>query len=197
MAISFFSGIRQSELSRIDWTAVKVGGVIVLEAEIEKRYKRRVIEIQPVLQAWLEPFFGRTGLIMPRIRMRVKISRQVTKLNISYRRNGFRHSFASYRLAQTDSPNKTSLEDGHWAYILERDYMHRVSKEDAFKFFALTPDECGQKDWAQQVAEYLTNHPPVFEPPKTKGPGPRRVVPLIQPSRTENGEGIPNTSAAA
>jgi integrase len=195
MALAFFTGIRQIELGRISWEGVNPDGVIIVERDEEKRYRRRIIPIQPVLEAWLSPFYGCTGLIVPLTRMREKVSRIVTSLGIKYQRNGFRHSYASYRLAQTDSPMKTSEEDGHWAYILERDYLHRVTRDQASEFFKLTPDACGQTDWPQKVAEYLETNPPVEERQTRKSAGPWPIDPSAATQPAEADSQPPATTA--
>jgi integrase len=192
IALSFFTGIRQIELGRIDWTAINTDGVIDVDASKEKRYRRRLVPIQPVLRAWLSPFYGCTGLIVPFTQMRQSISQIITSLGIKYQRNGFRHSYASYRLSQTDSVMQTSQEDGHSAYVLEHDYLHRVTREQALEFFKLTPVACGQTNWRQKVAEHLGTNPPIKERRTRKSAGPWPIVPRAE---TEPAEAASQPSA--
>ena len=76
-------------------------------------------------------------------------------------RNWLRQSFASYRFAQTGEVIQTSQEDGHYAYVLERIYLDRSSKENALEFFALTPEACGKPDWKKRVKAFLADVPEV------------------------------------
>jgi hypothetical protein len=156
--MGLFSGIRQCELGRIEWKDITPGKWVATDSDDAKdRKTRRLVPMQPVLNAWLEPFYGLTGPVMPVKNIQDTASKLIRSLQLPWRRNGPRRSYASYRLAQTRDVIKTAEEDGHSAYILERDYKERVTRKAAGEYFRLTPKACGKANWAQMVADYLAS----------------------------------------
>jgi hypothetical protein len=95
---------------------------------------------------------------------------------LAWRRNGPRRSYASYRLAQTRDVLQTAEEDGHSAYILERDYKGLVTAAAAAEYFQLTPAACGIADWAGRVKDFLASHPSFAALPGADEEGPRRAA---------------------
>jgi hypothetical protein len=58
---------------------------------------------------------------------------------VSGQRNGFRHSFASYRLADVKSAAEVALEMGTSPQKLFTNYRELVTKEDAKVWFSILP----------------------------------------------------------
>ncbi len=55
VAIGAFTGMRASEIRRLDWRQVNLAeGYIEVFARISKTATRRSVKIQPALRAWLE-----------------------------------------------------------------------------------------------------------------------------------------------
>ena len=177
LSLGFFSGIRHAELQRIKWEAIQPGGVITVDPAVSKiRSKTRTIPISTVLQAWLEPFFGSTGMVLPHLLTRDKLSAHLRAAGSKWKRNGLRHSFASYRLAITGSYIKTADEDGHSPYILERHYKGRTTQQAAEEYFSLRPETCGHADWYERARAYLLENPPRQQPRTRKSKGPRPMT---------------------
>ena len=173
VVLSLFTGIRHDELQRSTFEIIRPGRVVDIPAEISKTKKRRIIPIQPVLNAWLAPFYGRHGLVLPIANVQNKVRQLLEQSDApgvprKWGRNWLRQSFASYRLAQTGSVTDTSQEDGHYAYVLERVYLELSSKEDALEYFALSPEACGKPDWKQRVKAFLAELPEVHVRRKCK-----------------------------
>jgi integrase len=53
--------------------------------------------------------------------------------------NAFRHSFISYRVAQTGNVAETALEAGNSPAIVHKHYRELVAKEDGERWFGITP----------------------------------------------------------
>lgn len=182
LALGFFSGIRHAELGRIDWKHIHSDDKIVVEPKVGKlRDRRRTIPVLPVLKLWLQPFIGRAGFVLPYLSTRDKTSAKLRGQGGQWKRNGLRHSFASYRLADTNDLMGTADEDGHSATILETVYRDRVTKVAAEAYFQLTPEACGQTDWDERVRQYLEENPPRLVRRTRKCKGPRPIVPLEEP----------------
>lgn len=179
LAVSLFTGIRHDELQRLTFDLIKPGKVVDITEEISKTGKRRLIPIQPVLEAWLAPFYGRTGLVIPIVNIQLKVreflqASSAAGLPSRWWRNWFRQSYCSYRLAQTGKVLQTAEEDGHYAYVLERTYLHLSSQQEGDAFFALNPAACGKPDWNEKVKAFLKDQPEVKE--RRKAPRPWKKI---------------------
>ena len=166
LALSLFTGIRHDELLRLTFDLIKQGSIVDVSAEISKTKGRRTIPIQPVLEAWLAPFYGRSGLVIPvsdrqlKVRMFLEHSNE-PGLPAGWERNWLRQSYCSYRLAQTGEVTETAQEDGHYAYVLERVYLDLSQKADAQAYFSLTPEACGKPGWYEKTKAFLKDMPEV------------------------------------
>jgi integrase len=159
LAIAFFTGLRSAELDRLHWDDVNFSrGHVEVPAAKAKTAQRRLVPILPALAAWLAPYHDKKGAIRP------KNFHQ--KRRNAYRAAGFgkpgsetraeraagitlraapdnvaRHSFASYRLADTSDAAKTALELGHTSTaLLFNTYRDLVTPEAAAAFFAVRPE---------------------------------------------------------
>ena len=66
MAIGAFAGVRPEEITKLRWSNVDFdNSEIDVPAEASKTGTRRIVEIQPVLAAWLKNHAQKTGLIIP------------------------------------------------------------------------------------------------------------------------------------
>ncbi len=116
LALSLFSGIRHDELQELTFDLIKPAKVVDITAEISKTGKRRLVPTQAVLHAWLAPFYGRSGLVMPIANIQAKVLKflretEAPNLPRNWGRNWLRQSYCSYRLAQTGKVLETAQED--------------------------------------------------------------------------------------
>src|SRR5262249_38050452 len=66
LAIGAFAGLRDAEIKRLDWTEVDLArGHIEVKAAKAKSARRRIIPILPNLAAWLGPYSGLAGQVVP------------------------------------------------------------------------------------------------------------------------------------
>lgn len=160
LAIGAFAGLRAAELDRLHWEDINFErGHVEVKSSKSKTAKRRLVPITDALAAWLEPYRnkGRTGSIRPK--------NFHNKRRAAYRAAGFstpcsepdgdkkraqelrrapdnalRHSFASYRLADTNDAPKTAMELGHTSTtLLFSTYRELVSPETAKEYWAIRP----------------------------------------------------------
>jgi integrase len=160
LAIGAFAGLRTAELDRLHWEDINFErGYVEVKSSKSKTAKRRLVPITDALAAWLEPYKnkGRTGSIRPK--------NFHNKRRAAYRAAGFstpcnepkdskereqklrkapdnalRHSFASYRLADTNDAARTAMELGHTSTtLLFSTYRELVSPETAKDYWAIRP----------------------------------------------------------
>ena len=101
----------------------------------------RDLKIHSVSQAWLAPFEGLIGEIWKHKEAYTKkmlALRERAKVQSIY--DGFRHSFASYRIRQLDGDlNKLAEEMGNSPREIINSYKRNVTDEEAEKWFGLMP----------------------------------------------------------
>ncbi len=145
LAIAAFAGLRSSEIFRLDWSMVKLErGHIVIEAEDAKTASRRIVPIVPALAEWLSSYKGWTGRVTPDYQNLDNLTRKFTAVvkaaGVKPKRNAFRHSFASYRLAEVKSADQVALEMGNSPRKLFTNYRELVTEDDAAAWFNVRPD---------------------------------------------------------
>lgn len=160
-ALGAFAGLRSSEIQRLTWSEIDFARQIILpSADQTKSAKRRIVPMLPNLLAFLKPYAGSQGKVLPFSR------RQTYELTAPALRaagfgargdenseekaagvilepapdNGLRHSFASYRFAATCDGPKTAMELGHPdTKLLFSVYRELVTAEDAAAYWNIFP----------------------------------------------------------
>lgn len=166
VTLAAFAGLRSAEIARLDWGNVQFerdGGVIDLTSELTKTGTRRLVDIQPVLRAWLKPIAKETGNVMgvrdeyhlsKRFRIAVQNLHEAKEPFIfSPLHNGFRHSFISYFYALTSDVKETAKQAGNSPEIIFESYNEPVTKEQGVNWFSLTPDVCNRNLEAETKLE--------------------------------------------
>ncbi|MEX1118775.1 MAG: tyrosine-type recombinase/integrase [Terrimicrobiaceae bacterium] len=139
-ALGLFAGLRVAEIKRLDWQDVDLeGGFVHVSAKNSKTRSRRLIPVLPALRAWITPVAKSEGAIIEKnFQKRQLATRAAAKLT-EWPENGLRHSFVSYRLADTNDAGKTALEAGHDQDVLFKHYRELVKSKDAKKYFGIRP----------------------------------------------------------
>jgi integrase len=142
LAIGAFAGLRDAEIKRLDWSEVDLTrGHIEVKAAKAKSARRRIVAIQPNLAAWLRPYSGMKGRLVPegyrssldRVRKAAGLAR--------WPNNGLRHSYASYRLAAIQDAPRVSAELGHTSpHMLYSTYRELVFPEEAELYWRIVPE---------------------------------------------------------
>ena len=142
LAIGAFSGLRDAEIKRLDWSEVdQKRGHIEVKARKSKSARRRIVQMQTNLAAWLQPYAGMTGAVAAvNWRKKLDLVRKAAKL-ARWPQNGLRHSFASYRLAACHDAPRVASELGHTSpKMLYSTYRELVLPEEAERYWQLVPD---------------------------------------------------------
>jgi integrase len=141
LAIGAFAGLREAEIQRLDWSEVDLTrGHIEVKAAKAKSARRRIVPILPNLAAWLRPYSGLTGHVVP-VGARRKLDRVRKAAELARWPNiGLRHSFASYRLAATNNAALVATELGHTnSQMLYSTYREIVLPDEAERYWKISP----------------------------------------------------------
>ena len=142
VAVGAFAGLRRAEIERLRWEDVNlVRGFVTVGAQNAKTGKRRLVPACAALREWLSPIAKTAGPLAPTInfRRRFHAAREAAGLLGEWEGNELRHSYASYRLAETQNAAQTSMELGNSPTVLQAHYKELAAPEDAAKWFAVKP----------------------------------------------------------
>jgi integrase len=153
LALAAFAGIRSAEICRLKWSDVDLKKeVIVVDAAIAKTRSRRIVPILPALKAWLMKVENRQGMIAPagyahEGRTAVGFQNAIAAIKdkdknqlVPTIKNGWRHSFISYRLEELENKIATvAMEAGNSESVIFTNYRELTDKVTAKKWFNVMP----------------------------------------------------------
>jgi integrase len=141
LSIGAFAGLRDAEIKRLDWAEVdQARKHVEITAVKAKSAKRRIVPMQPNLAAWLRPYSGKAGRVVPDgYRGKIERVRKAAGLT-GWPNNGLRHSFASYRLAAIHDAPRVASELGHTSpQMLYSTYREIVLPTEAERYWQIAP----------------------------------------------------------
>lgn len=155
-AIQLFGGIRPEEATKLRPTDFTDAG-IELSARITKKGRRRNIEPNDVLKAWLKQYPFQKCPNWTRVSRAVRYLsgfktwaepgfipdkfRPLETPTKPWPQNALRHSYASYAIAAGTSLEKLLWQFGHTGSptVLREHYVGRATNKDALAFFSIHP----------------------------------------------------------
>ena len=153
LVLGAFTGMRSSEILRLEWDDVKFNrGHILVAAEKAKTATRRLVPILPNLREWLNPYRQAKGALFTTRRTADQAIASVKACRISWPNNALRHSYATYRLAVTADAARVALEMGNSPQKLITNYRELADPEEAERWFSIVPAGRVQLRPANQVA---------------------------------------------
>ncbi len=149
-ALTFFSGLRKEETSRLSVIQVREGlqsDGIYLPASMSKTNRSRTVSICANLRVWLTRYLPVDGPLLPvewqaMERLDELPGYASRKSGVPWLRNGPRHSFGTYFLRLSGDPGKTTVEMGNSLAQLDQHYHSHakaVTREVAARYFAIVP----------------------------------------------------------
>lgn len=145
IAIQAFAGLRSAEVMRLQWQDVKLDRQhIEITAGNAKTASRRIVPILPNLAAWLKPHAKKKELLFQPSNLSAFNKRQnetADAAGIGWKANALRHSFISYRVAQTQNVAQVALEAGNSPAMIFGHYRELVTADDAKKWFSIQPSK--------------------------------------------------------
>lgn len=155
ITIGAFAGLRHAEIQRLDWSEVRLeDGFIEVKAGKAKTASRRLVPIHDNLRKWLLPHHKPQGPVCPYASMSKQLLWIAEKVHevwqaeeapgkFEWKHNALRHSFISYRVAETQNVAQVALEAGNSPRVVFSNYRELVRPADAMKWFAIEPKADG------------------------------------------------------
>jgi integrase len=138
--LAAFTGIRSAELLRLEWSEINFErGHIEVKARKAKTATRRLVPIQPNLAKWLAPYGGRKGKLFQSRRTVDSAIKFAKRLDIPWKANCLRHSYATYRLSMVPDAGRIALEMGNSPAKLFTNYRELDRENHAPEWFAIEP----------------------------------------------------------
>jgi hypothetical protein len=124
----------------LDWEKIclREGHIEITSASSKTRI-RRLIPIQRNLKAWLRPFAMESGPVTPFANLALQFAKLARKAGVPWKKNGLRHSFISYRVAQINDVAAVSLEAGNSPQVVARHYLKCVTSAASRAWFGVLP----------------------------------------------------------
>jgi integrase len=152
-AIGLFAGLRPSEIRHLQWTDVDFDDAHIT-VRSTKTNRKRFVQMQPSLIAWLSRYRKHKGAVVSLIdfRRRSEEDRAVAGLLDRWPVNAMRHSFGSYWLAEFKDVNKLALEMGNSPTVIERHYKRAMKAKEAHRYWEIMPSG----DAAKKIVTFAT-----------------------------------------
>lgn len=144
IAIQAFAGVRTAELFRLTWDDLKRrGGHIEVAAAKAKTQARRLVPISTNLAAWLKrgKKEGESNRVWPVAESEYyeQLALIAKAAGVKWQVNALRHSFISYRVAESKDMAATALEAGNSPKVIFQNYRELVTPAEAKEWFGIMP----------------------------------------------------------
>ena len=142
LAIGAFTGLRSSEILRLEWKDVNFErAFITVAADKAKTATRRLVPIQPNLMLWLVRYRTHHGALFKTRRDATRAIAFAKSLKVDWPNNALRHSYATYRLAAIPDAARVALEMGNSPQKLMTNYRELADEKEAAAWFNISPPE--------------------------------------------------------
>ncbi|CAN5237555.1 hypothetical protein BH20VER2_BH20VER2_12450 [soil metagenome] len=158
LALGAFAGLRAEEILRLEWSDVdRRPGYVEIGAHKAKTATRRLVPTAGNLAKWLALAPREHSRVWPlskpwfleSIRDAVRAVNEARKrrekgakfVPFTWKQNGLRHSYISYRLAEIQDTNRVALEAGNSPSMIFKHYRELATPDDAKSWFAIQPNE--------------------------------------------------------
>ena len=140
LVLGAFSGLRTAEILRQRWEDMLLDrGFIRVTAAKGGTAQKRLVPIHENLKAWLRPHCRESGHVCGIVKIAPALARLAMRAGVPWMHNALRHSYISYRVAETNDVAKTSLEAGNSPQMIHKHYREVVAPEEAKEWFSISP----------------------------------------------------------
>ncbi len=141
ISLGGFAGLRSGEICRLGWEAFDWPGLLIhLRRSMTKTRQCRDVPITPALEAWLMPYQRSRGPVCLAADLAREKGHLAHALGLRWRRNGLRHSYGTYRLAEVKDLAQVALEMGNSPGVVQAFYRENVATAEVEAWWALRPE---------------------------------------------------------
>jgi len=135
-----FTGLRSIEIGTQKWEDIDLKRQFLKVSNAkEGTPAKRIVPLCSAAIEWLTMCDKINPLVAPKHNAIDIIRKEIRTANIACPDNGFRHSYISYKVAETSNVDETALFSGNSRDIIFKHYRELVSKADGLEWFSLTP----------------------------------------------------------
>jgi integrase len=143
LALGAFTGMRSSEILRLNWKDVNFDRSLITVRSPERASTATVrwVPMQPNLIRWLAPHRKRKGAMFKTVRDAGRAIAFAKSCGVNWPNNALRHSYAAYRLAVTADAARVALEMGNSPQRLMTNYRELADEKEGQEWFGISPDQ--------------------------------------------------------
>lgn len=140
LALGLFCGLRSSEAENLDLTKLRDDSD---EFRVTGKTGARIAPYTPAAKAWMaaQPCKTGKGWAKSQRNLAASLRRLFELAEVKQIHNGARHSFISYRTAETRDVARVADECGNSVSTIKNHYRQLVTAADAHKYFSIRPEK--------------------------------------------------------
>ena len=151
VALAAFAGLLPRQLLRLQWHEITPAASIFVHGS-SRLPIGHIVPMDPVLDAWLSPFYGSSGPIIHSPSRLERIRFKAQQAGLGFRWHELRNSFLAHAIHTWSAAKFLSVQRD----FLPNLHVHTSpSFADAQQYFNLEPAACGQSCWQAIVRSHL------------------------------------------
>jgi integrase len=143
LAINGFAGVRHEEIARLDWKDVALGAnghaFISIHADNAKTRVGRMVPVKENLRKWLQSRRQEAGPVCEFANINKQLARAARNAGLTWKKNALRHSYISYRKAETADIARVADEAGNSVEVIKANYLQVIKPTVAAEWFGILP----------------------------------------------------------
>ena len=143
LVLGGFAGVRTAkEIRRQKWSDINLDtGFIRVTGAKGGTAAKRLIPIHENLRKWLAICTRTAETCCTCARPEDAVKRLAKRAGAEWKHNALRHSYASYRVAETQNVPQVALELGNSVKMVNKHYRELVTEADAKAWFSIKPSK--------------------------------------------------------
>ncbi len=144
LVLGGFCGLRSAEIERIHWEDVLLPSrEVVVRRGAAKTRSRRVVPLCDAACTWLASYTGRSGPVWRAGHEAFYTAQRrcAAAAGVTWRANGLRHSYGTYKMAITRDAVRVAHEMGNSPEVIHRHYRALASEAQARAWFGTMPGQ--------------------------------------------------------
>ena len=142
LAINGFAGVRNEEISCMDWRDIALedgDSFISVYADTSKTKVGRMIPVKDNLKKWLLKYRKESGPICSFANIWSQLPKVAKKAGLKWKKNALRHSYISYRKAECADIARVAEEANNSVQIIKTNYLKVIKPAEAARWFSIQP----------------------------------------------------------